>query len=70
MKIIAEGILTHVGPKKLLRLVNVDVEMKFSVKEITSKERINQCVKDFKEYCIVSNSIASGLPIKVNCIKI
>ncbi|MBY9015991.1 MAG: OsmC family protein [Candidatus Lokiarchaeota archaeon] len=66
-KVLVEGKLTHVGPKKLLRLVNVDVEMKFSVKETTSKESINKCVKDFRENCIVSNSITDGLPIKVNC---
>jgi putative redox protein len=69
-KVLVDGKLTHVGPKKILRLVNVDVEMKFSVKETTSKERINNCVKDFREKCIVSNSIADGVPIKVNCSQI
>ncbi len=66
-KVLVEGKIAHVGHKKRLRLVNVDVEMKFSVKETTSKENINKCVKDFRENCIVSNSIAEGLPIKVNC---
>ena len=69
-KVLVEGKLAHVGPKKLLRLVNVDVEMIFSVKETTSKESINNCVKDFKENCVVSNSIADGLPIEVNCSQI
>ena len=66
-KVLVDGKIAHVGPKKRLRLVNVDVEMKFSVKETTSKEHINDCVKDFKENCIISNSIADGLPIEVNC---
>jgi len=66
-KVLVDGKIAHVGHKKLLRLVNVDVEMKFSIKETTSKENINKCVKDFRENCIVSNSIAEGLPIKVNC---
>lgn len=66
-KVLVHGKLSHVGPKNLLRLVNVDVEIKFSVKETTSKESINKCVKDLRENCIVTNSIADGLPIKVNC---
>lgn len=65
--VLVDGKLAHVGPKNHLRLVNVDVDMKFSVKESTSKESINSCVKDFKENCIVSNSIANGIPIGVNC---
>ncbi len=64
---VVDGKLTHVGPKKLLRLVGVNVEMKFSLKEIRSKEIIDSCVKDFKDNCIITNSIAKGLPIGVNC---
>ncbi len=65
--VLVDGKLSHIGPKKSLKLVNVDVEMNFSVKETTTKERINQCVKDFMENCIVTSSIADGLPITVNC---
>jgi len=65
--VLIDGKLSHTGPKERLRLVNVDVEMKFSVKETTSKEIINICVKDFRENCIVTNSIANGLPINVKC---
>ena len=64
---LVDGKLSHAGPKKRLKLVNVDVEIKFSAKGTTSKERINECIKDFRENCIVTNSIADGLPIKVNC---
>ncbi len=64
---LVDGKLSHAGPKKRLKLVNVNVEMKFSAKGTTSKERINECIKDFRENCIVTNSIADGLPIKVNC---
>ena len=69
-KVVVDGKLSHIGPKKRLKLINVDVEMKFSIKETTSKEGINKCVKDFKENCIVANSIADGLPIEVNCTQI
>ena len=65
-KVIVDGKLSHIGPKNRLKLVNVDVEMKFSVKEI-SKDRIDKCIKEFKENCIVTSSIADGLPITVIC---
>ena len=69
-KVLVDGKLSHTGPNEHLKLVNVDVEMKFSAKETTSKERINKCIKDFRENCIVTSSIAEGLPIKVNCTQI
>jgi len=65
--VLIDGTLSHIGPKNRLKLVNVDVEMKFSTKKTSSKERINNCIKDFRENCIVTSSIADGLPIKVNC---
>ncbi len=69
-KVLIDGTLSHIGPKNRLKLVNVDVEMKFSAKETASKERINNCIKDFKENCIVTNSLADGMPIEVNCTQI
>jgi len=69
-KVLIDGTLSHIGPTNRLKLVNVGVEMKFSAKETASKEIINKCVKDFRENCIVTNSIADGLPIKVNCTQI
>ena len=68
-KVLIDGNLSHVGPNNRLKLVNVDVEMKFSAKETASEDIINKCLKDFRENCIVTNSIADGLPIKVNCTK-
>jgi len=65
-----DGKLSHVGPKLLLRLTKVDVEIKFIPEENASSEEIFECIKNFREYCIVSNSIADGLPINVNCNKI
>ena len=66
-KVLIDGNLSHVGPNNRLKLVNVDVEMKFSAKETASEDIINKCLKDFRENCIVTNSITDGLPIKVNC---
>ena len=69
LKIEVEGKLSHSGPKMLLRLATVNVELKFTPKEANSEVEINKCIKKFREYCIVSNSIAEGLPINVKCTK-
>ena len=68
-EVVVDGTLSHTGPKMLLRLVNVDVDLKFTPKEANSDVEINRCMKEFTEYCIVTNSIANGLPINVNCTK-
>jgi uncharacterized OsmC-like protein len=67
VEIVVDGKLSHVGPKLLLRLTKVDVEIKFKPEENASSEDIKLCIKKFREYCIVSNSIATGLSIDVNC---
>jgi uncharacterized OsmC-like protein len=64
-----DGKLTHTGPKMFLRLVNVDVDLKFTPKEASTEVEINKCIEEFKDHCIVTNSIANGLPINVNCEK-
>ena len=64
-----DGKLTHTGPKMRLRLVNVVVILKYRPKEETSIVEIEECVKEFKDFCIVTNSIANGIPIEVNCLK-
>jgi len=70
VEIVVDGKLSHVGPKMLLRLTKVDAEIKFKPEENASSEDIFECIKNFREYCIVSNSIVDGLPINVNCNKI
>ena len=69
LKVEVEGNLSHTGPKMFLRLLNIDVDLKFTPKEAVSDVEINNCIKEFTEYCIVTNSIANGLPINVKCIK-
>ena len=69
LKVIVEGELSHKGPKMLLRLVNVNVDLNFVPKEAGSDKEINKCMKEFFEYCIITNSITKGLPINVNCKK-
>ena len=68
-EVVVDGELSRTGPKMLLRLVNVDVDMKFTPKEASSDVEINRCMKEFTEYCIVTNSIAEGVNVNVNCNK-
>lgn len=65
-EVVVDGKLSHTGPKMRLRLVNVDVDLNFTPKEASSDVEINRCMKEFTEYCIVTNSIANGLPININ----
>ena len=69
-EVVVDGKVSHTGPKKRLRLENVDVDLKFTPKEASSDLEINRCMKEFTEYCVVTNSITNGLPINVNCKKI
>ncbi|MHA2289486.1 MAG: OsmC family protein [Promethearchaeota archaeon] len=64
-----DGKLTHTGPKLLLRLVNIAVDLKYKPKETTPAVGIDECIKEFKDFCIVTNSIAKGIPIDVKCLK-
>lgn len=68
-EVVVDGKVSHTGPQMRLRLENVDVDLKFTPKEASSDVEINRCIKEFTQYCIVTNSIANGLPISVNCTK-
>jgi uncharacterized OsmC-like protein len=70
VEIVVDGKLSHVGPKLLLKLTKVDAEINFKPEENASSEDIKLCIKNFREYCIVSNSISDGININVNCNKI
>lgn len=69
LKITADGKISHIGTKRRLRLVTVDIEIHFALKDNNSpKEKVNRCIKEFKEFCVVTQSIQNGFPINVNCI--
>jgi len=51
--------------KRNVKMKSVEIEVDGKL----SHEDINLCIKKFREYCIVSNSIANGLPINVQCLK-
>jgi uncharacterized OsmC-like protein len=66
--VVVDGRLAHVEPKKRLRLINVDVKITYLPQPNTSLKKINMCIEEFEEFCIVSQSIQNGFPINVECI--
>ena len=68
LEIIVDGTLTHSGPQNRLRLVKVDVNINLITKNKNSDKNVEECINNFKEHCVVSNSIINGLPIEVNVV--
>jgi len=68
LEINVNGTLSHNGPLKRLRLIKVDTDIFLSTKNTDKTKEIDECIMNFKEHCVVSNSIIKGLPIDVNVI--
>ena len=66
LEVVVDGKLSHTGPKMRLRLVKIDVDLNFTPKRANFDVEIDRCMKEFKEHCVVTNSIGMGLPINVN----
>ncbi|MBD3195263.1 MAG: hypothetical protein GF317_09420 [Candidatus Lokiarchaeota archaeon] len=60
-----DGKLKHTGPKMRLRLVKVDCNIFLSVKE-GNQEDTEICEEQFREFCVITESIMKGIPITVN----
>ena len=69
LEVVVDGQLKHAGPKMLLRLVNIEAELLITARDNDSSEKIEQCIKTFREYCIVTNSITQGVPLDVKVSK-
>ena len=65
LEVIVDGQLKHSGPKMSLKLVNIEAELLVTAKDGGSSGKIEQCIKTFLDYCIVSNSITQGVPLDV-----
>lgn len=66
LEVVVDGQLKHAGPKMSLKLVNIKAELLIAAKDGQPSEKIDQCIKTFRDYCIVSHSITQGIPIDVN----
>ncbi|MFW9949783.1 MAG: OsmC family protein [Candidatus Thorarchaeota archaeon] len=66
LEVIIDGKLGHKNQKRKLRLLEVNVTLQYSIEENNSL-KIQTCIKEFQQHCIVSNSIKEGFPINVYC---
>jgi putative redox protein len=66
LNIIIEGILSHKGPKKKLRITEVNVTIEYKIKEKSLLRKIEFCKQEFQQNCTVTNSIIEGFPININ----
>ena len=69
LDVVVDGQLKHLGPKMSLQLVNIEAELIITAKDGESSGKIEQCIKTFRDYCIVSNSITQGVPLDVTVSK-
>ena len=69
LEVVVDGQLKHVGPKLSLKLVNIEAELLITARDTDSSEKIEKCIKSFREYCIVTNSITQGVPLDVKVLK-
>ena len=69
LEIVVDGHLKHAGSKMSLQLVKIDAEILLTVKNGESPDKIEHCLKTFREYCIVSNSLTHGIPIEIKVSK-
>jgi len=65
LEIIVDGTLKHIDREKHLRLIDIKVNLYFTTRNNESSEKIDLCIKKFKEHCVVTNSIMDGIPVQV-----
>ena len=65
LEIIVDGTLKHIGREKHLRLIDIKVNLYLTTRNNESSEKIDLCIRIFKEHCVVTDSIREGIPIKV-----
>ena len=65
LKIIVDGILKHIGPKKRLRLVKIDIEILINLKEDVPYEKFDLCHKSFQEFCPISHVLTQRIPLNI-----
>jgi putative redox protein len=67
-KVIVDGTLQHIGPKKRLKLVKIDIELLVNLIEGASKKNLDLCIKTFQEYCPISDVITQKIPLNIKVI--
>lgn len=68
-KIIVDGTLKHIGRKKRLKLVKIDVDLVIKLNEAIPNKNFDLCCNAFQQYCPISDIITQGIPLKVKVSK-
>jgi len=63
-EVVIEGMLKHIGPKLLLKLVKIVIQIKFNIKDEESRNKVEHCKTIFQSHCPLSDSIMQGIPIE------
>ena len=69
LEIEIDGKIKHLLPHMHLRLAEIEVTFNYSIKDDSSDQAVNYCIREFKNYCPIYDPLAKGFPIKTNFIK-
>ena len=64
-EVVVEGKLKHKGPKLLLKLVQIFIQIRFDIEDKTSRDKVEYCKSIFQSHCPLSDSIMHGIPIEL-----
>jgi uncharacterized OsmC-like protein len=62
LQIIVDGKMSHRGDKLNLRLIKIEIEIKGSI-GTHDTNKLDKCINQFKDYCVISESISKGIPL-------
>ena len=64
-KVLIDGKLKHIGPKLLLKLVEISITITFQVDDDESRSKAEYCKTVFQSHCPLSESLIHGIPIEL-----
>jgi len=62
IKVEVDGKITHPEPGEPMRVVNIKVLVTYKLKAGYDPEFLETCLDKFKRYCVVTQSVISGIP--------
>lgn len=67
LEIVIEGKIKHVSPSLRLKLVGVDIKILYGLEDKSFKEKTMRCINEFKQHCVVSDSLINGISLNIDC---
>jgi uncharacterized OsmC-like protein len=64
-EVLVDGKLKHKGPKMLLKLEKILIQIKFKIDDDNSRTKVEYCKSIFQSHCPLSDSIMHGIPIEL-----